>query len=76
MLPVRFALVGSGFLVVPHVGGGAVMGGAAGAGLRMQSLSRAAHRALHTGVQRHRVRADRRSVSKGRIYSWLNTIAY
>lgn len=33
------------------------MGGAAGTGLRMQILLRAAHRALHVHVERHGIRA-------------------
>ncbi len=36
------------------------MGGAAGIGLRMRTVSRAAHRALHTSVKHHGIRADRR----------------
>ncbi|RBL85623.1 hypothetical protein DDE05_15910, partial [Streptomyces cavourensis] len=48
-----------GFLMVSRQGGGAVMGGAAGTGLRGVTVSRAAHQALRTDVERHGIRADR-----------------
>ena len=38
------------------------MDGAAGIGLRMTTLSRAAHRALHTSAKHRGIRADRRPV--------------
>ncbi|RBL83503.1 hypothetical protein DDE05_30145 [Streptomyces cavourensis] len=57
VLRVRCALLEIGFLVARHVGGGAVMGGAAESCLRMLTVSRAAHRALHIHVERHGIRA-------------------
>jgi len=44
------------------VGVGAVMGGAAESCLRMLTVSRAAHQALHTDVTRHGIRAARKKL--------------
>ncbi|MBB1629261.1 hypothetical protein A9974_28880 [Achromobacter sp. UMC71] len=69
LVRVRFALVGSGFLVGPQSGGGAVMGGAAGTDLLMLTVSRAAHQALRIDVERHRIRAGSRPASIGWIFT-------
>jgi len=65
----RFALLETGFLMARHVGGGAVMGGAAKSCLRMLTVSRAAHRALHIHVERHGIRA-----ATGQQHCWCHQL--
>ena len=45
------------------------MAARAGTGLRMLTVSRAAHRALHIDVERSGIRADRRSMGRRRQFS-------